>query len=311
MYPQIYMHYFMSYSMTYVITHYQDTFITEQVRIGTTVTRDWSFYFQTPVDQLRQVYSRPDFDPETRHYCLKDNTVVGFCTSKIEKEDTERASLEFPLVLPEHRTGESLLFERAVEVLSQKGVKTIYTRVSDKWGRTVQMAEKWGYTAAHPLSILYSMDTESNSFPQIQKEDTVTPYDHERDFQELVTIFATHFNMTPEEARANFEALEKAGDTVIAHLVIRNNETIRARVLALRDEEDSTQARAGAVYVTESYLLNPLMISMIKICKEKGIRTVVVPLLGDQLAQKERLIPFYESLGFTHACTIDIYEKLI
>jgi hypothetical protein len=297
--------------MTYVITHYQDEFIADQARIGKMITRDWTFYYQTPTTQLKQIYSHPDFDPETRHYCFKDNILVGFCTSKVEKEDPEGASLEFPLVLPDHTACESLLFERAVQVLSQKGVHKVRTRVSEKWGRTVHLAETWGYTFAELVSMLYTMDVKSASMPEIPASEEVTPYDHEKDFDQLVTIFVNHFNMTPEEARTNFNSLEKAGDQVMAHLVIRKTNTIQGRVLLLRDEEDSTQARMGVVYVTEEHLRKILIQHLIVICKEKGIETLTIPLFGDQLSQKDLLIPLYESLGFTHTCTISSYEKHI
>jgi predicted GNAT family N-acyltransferase len=295
--------------MTYSINQYQDGFIDAQARVGREVTKTWTFFFQTPAEQLKHIYSQPDFDAETRHYCFKGNELVGFLTSKVEKDDTWKASLEFPLVLPGHENCESLLFERALDVLRKKGVRTVNTRVSGHWGRTVEMAEKWGYTFAKVVSMVYSMEVNTASIGDLPGLGEVAPYEHEKDFDQMVDIFVKNFKMTPEEARTNFESLEKSEDRVIAHLVIRKDGKIVARALALRSEDDPAHAHTGTCYVTEEDQRKRLLVKIINICKEAGVRTLVTPLFGDQLSQKDRLIPFYKSLGFAHACTVSSYEK--
>ncbi|MBU7033183.1 MAG: GNAT family N-acetyltransferase [Theionarchaea archaeon] len=297
--------------MTYSITHYQDGFIDDQERVGKEVTRTWTFFFQTPAEQLYQLYSQPDFDRETRHYCFKDNELVGFLTSKVGKDDTSKASLEFPLVLPGHEPCESLLFERALEVLRRKGVRIVSTRVSDQWGKTLEMAEKWGYSFSEVVSVVYGMDVDTASIEDLPDSEDIVPYDHEKDFDQMVDIFVNNFNMTLEEARANFESLEKSGDQVIAHLVIREDGKIVARALVLRSEDDPAQARTGAFYVTEENQRKQLLLKLIKICKEAGISMLATSLFGDQISQKDRFVPLYESLGFTHRCTVSSYVKHI
>ncbi len=294
--------------MTYTITSYRKGFSDAQERVGTTVTKDWTFFAQTPADQLEQAYSQPDFDPETRHYCFKDDELVGFLTSSVEEGG--KASLEFPLVLPSHKEAESLLFEKAVDVLRQKGVKTVRTRVSEGWGNTVDMATKWGYTFAEELAVVYRITVDTITIKEVPGLEKITDYEHEKDFEQMVDIFVTTYNMTPEHARTNFEMIENAGDKVVAHLVMRKEGKIIGRALVLR-HNDPLQAYTGTIYVTEENQRALLLTKILQICKEKKIKTLDAPIAGELLPQKDEYIALYESFGFTRSGILSYYEKEI
>ena len=79
-------------------------------------------------------------------------------------------------------------------------------------------------------------------------------------------MFVAHFNMTPEHARTNFETIEKAGDKVVAHLVIRKNGKVIGRGMAFRGD-DPTEAFTGTLYVTEEKQRELLLTKIITICK--------------------------------------------
>ena len=71
----------------YIIKSYKEGFEEEQEEVGVKVAQDWINAHQTPADRLKEVYSQPEFDPETRHYCFKGDKMVGFLTSKVLKEE--------------------------------------------------------------------------------------------------------------------------------------------------------------------------------------------------------------------------------
>ena len=294
--------------MTYTIKSYQEEFLDAQERVGREATKNWTSFAQTPADQLKLAYSQPGFDPETRHYCFENGELVGFLTSKAEEDG--KASLEFPIVLPDHEDAESLLFEKAVDTLRKKGVKVIRTRVSKGWGKTEEMAEKWGYTFAEELAVTYSVPVDTARTKDIPGLEDVVSYEHEKDFEQMVDIFVAHFDMTPEHARANFETIENAGDKVVAHLVIRKDGKVIGRGMAFRGD-DPTEAFTGTLYVTEEKQRELLLTKIVTICKEKGIKTLDAPLYGDLLKQKDQLIKLFESLGFTQTGTTSYYEKKI
>ena len=292
----------------YTIKSYQEEFLNEQARIGGEVTKNWKSFAQTPADQLTQAYAQPDFDAETRLYCFKDGELVGFLTSKVLEKG--KASLEFPLVLQSHKEAEQLLFDEILKVLRKKGVKTVETRVSEGWGNTVEMAQKWGYTFAGEMAIIYTIDVDTQDIKKMPGQEEITTYDHDKDFEQMVDIFVKNFNMTPEHARINFENIENAGDKVAAHLVIRKEGKIIGRALALR-HDDPTKAYLGVIYVTKENQRKLLLTKILAICKEKGITKLDAVINRDLFHLKDQLITLYESLGFTRMGTISFYEKEI
>lgn len=300
-------------NMTYRIKQYQEAFLEAQERVGKEVTKNWAVFGQTPADQLKKAYSQPGFDPETRHYCFKVGELIGFLTSEVleEVDGVRKANLEFPLVLPGHEEVESLLYEKAIKVLKKKGVTAVRSRVSDSWGKTVEMAERYGYAFLEERAVDYSTDVDAVEIKDMPEHESMIDYDHQRDCEQMIEIFIREYDQTPEQARTNFEAIDKASDQVVCHLVIRKGEVIVGRALALRNEEDPNQAYTGNIYVTDKDQRLPFMMQILKICKEKGIKTLHVPLYGKQLSQKDQFSNIFESLGFSQTTTISYYEKEI
>lgn len=296
--------------MTYSIKSYQESFLNDQERVGKEVTKDWKGFAQTPADQLKQIYSQPGFDPETRLYCFKDNTLIGFLPSKVEGDNREEASLEFPLVLPEHKEAESLLFERAIEVLRSKGVRAVKARGCEGWGRTLEMARRWAFTRDAELAIIFSMNVGAQKGEDISGAEDITTYSHQRDLEQMIDIFIREFNMTPEQARTNFETIAKSGEQVITHLVIRKEGKIIGRALALRDTAPG-HAYMGALYVTEERQRKLFLAEILKKCRENGITRLNATIYGDALRDKEQLTRVYESLGFARVDTLYSYVKKI
>ncbi len=297
--------------MTYEIRSYREEFLQEQERIGREVTKDWSAFGQTPAEQLKNVYSQPDFDPETRLYCFKDGKMVGFLTSKVEKaEGVLKASLEFPMVLPGHEEAESLLFEKALEVLRKKGVRVVRTRAGEAWGKTMEKVRLYGYTFSEPLTVEYSVDVKKATIEDVPGLQDITDYDHGRDLEQMVAIFIKELSFTPEQARENFETINKS-DQVLAHMVIRKKGEITGRALVLRHETHPQWAYTGAFYVTDENQRSLFLTKILKICKEKGIERLSTSIYGNLLSMKDNLQQLYESFGFKKTASISFYEKKI
>ncbi len=299
--------------MTYVLKNYQKEFVEAQERVGKEATKDWKSFAQTPAEQLRQIYSQEDFDPETRHYCFKDGELVGFLSSTVLKESgggIKRANLEFPIVLPGHEEAGDLLFEKAIKVLKAKGVSVVRTRVSELWGETMKLAARWGYTFAEELITLYSIELDAATIREIPGLEEVTDYDHGRDLEQMVDIFVRDYGMTPEQAHTNFVTIEKS-DQVIAHLVIRKEGKITGRTLALPYDKEPTRAYTTTIYAAEERQRKMLLTKTLKKCKEKGIKKLDASIGGNMLKSKDQFVELYKSFGFNYRAAISMYEKKI
>ena len=77
----------------YIIKTYKEGFEEEQEKVGAKVAQDWINAHQTPADRLKEVYSQPEFDPETRHYCFKGDKMVGFLAEAHGRSSRNESSL--------------------------------------------------------------------------------------------------------------------------------------------------------------------------------------------------------------------------
>ena len=85
----------------YVIKSFQPEFIEQQVAVGQIVVKDWKYIDQTPAEQLQVTYSQPEFDPETRLYCFKEDKLVGFLTGKTMKDGEEEVVWQHFVLIPQ------------------------------------------------------------------------------------------------------------------------------------------------------------------------------------------------------------------
>ena len=65
----------------YTIKGYQKGFEKAQARIGIDVARNWIWPYAYSYDDLLVIHSRPDFNPDTRHYCFEHDKMVGYVFS--------------------------------------------------------------------------------------------------------------------------------------------------------------------------------------------------------------------------------------
>ncbi len=288
----------------YVIKTYQEKFIEDQVRIGTEVSKNWLLFGQTPVDRLKEAYSQPDFDPETRLYCFKGEEMVGFLTSRVipEKEEGKTiATLSPPLVLEGHEEAFGLLLSEGVKILQIKGAEIIRFFANDSWGESAKVPEKHGFEFKRDTAYLVSQKLDNISTTEV-KEDVLL-YDKERDLDELVAIFVKELGMTEEQAIQNFEVIDTA-ENILGHFVIRKDNKITARTYAQIDPELNV-AYVGYIYATEDKFREELVSKIVNECKEKEVFELKSFLFGGMMEK----LKDYEGMGFKQESKSSMFEK--
>ncbi|MFX0094084.1 MAG: hypothetical protein ACFFBD_20265, partial [Candidatus Hodarchaeota archaeon] len=135
--------------MSYTIKSYEPGFEEEQAKIGLEVAKNWVWPFYYSLQDLKNLYSQPNFDPETVLYCFQDNKMVGYALARIGKQegvigpgvDREEgigASLDYPRVLPGHDEVADLLMQKVITTLKAKAVKFIQMRVTTMRENSIQ-----------------------------------------------------------------------------------------------------------------------------------------------------------------------------
>ncbi len=216
--------------MSVNIRHYQEGFEEDQAKIGKEFTKNWQLFQQSSAEGLKQVYSAEGFDPETRLYAFKDDEIVGFLPSRITDEGergVKRGHMDFPFVKKGYDNAAQELLNRVFSVLKEKGVSVVEIRVGKHWGNTEKLAAEHGFEFARDAWVTSSGDVDDIDVSKLAEPNHIVNYDHERDSNDVSSMFKKIFGMTDAQIENNFKAIETAGDQVVARCVYR--ETLSAR----------------------------------------------------------------------------------
>ena len=294
----------------YTLKSYEKGFEEEQAKVGYEVASTWSFAHQTPPTVLREVYSRPDFDPETRHYCFKDGKMVGFLTSKViePKEDgRKRASLVFPSILPDYEEVTELLLEKAFDVLKKKDIEVVETYVSALSGNNYDLAHKWDYKYIEDLdNIVYVLNgTEIKANLETVE---VRDFDKENDLEKWLALVKEYDELPDERLEKLPEELEQESKNIVAHLVIEKDEEIVGTTLIYRNEIKPTTANLAFTYVSETEYLKNLAVKVKEIGKEQNIESFFIWLYRGRLKLREH----FDELNFKYGQpSASLFEKYL
>ncbi|MFX1254964.1 MAG: hypothetical protein ACFFCZ_25370 [Promethearchaeota archaeon] len=307
--------------MKYEIKSYQEEFLDDQVRIGTVMLSKWRLAGQTPKDGLKKRYSQPDFDPKTRLYAFYQGEMVGFVTSMIiEEKGVKKARMEIPIVIDGHEEARKLLFEKAIEVLKNKGATILRTRAGEYWGNTVQLAKEYGftYTAYHLRGSQKRFD-EIDSSKLLDPVD-VKPYDPKIDADKLLQLVMKQFNVPEENARLVVKRYEdwNIGEVknlfgvpqkLVFHLIIGVEEII-GRALGFQSElYDKNTVELTSLYVKDNNetIRGQLLAAGILESKKMDFEELLVHISEFSRERDD----YYTPYGFKFSTKIGYYEKEI
>ncbi|NPD89771.1 MAG: hypothetical protein HGN29_13750 [Asgard group archaeon] len=288
----------------YVIKNYHPDYIELQAEVGKEIVKDWKHLTQTPVEQLKQLYSQSEFDPSTRLYSFKGDLLVGFLTAKTMKlEEEEIGFLRFPFVLEEHKQAEDLLMEKLMEVFKTKGIKRIQGVAGNIWGDSLEIAKRWDFKEVVDRAIAYTLDIDS--YELIEDEINVVFFDFEKDIEQIVKIYSQVYNSSPERTKEFYENLTNS-DQLLFLPVIKEEGKIVAISKVFKDTAPELIIQ-GHSFVKDSKYYRSLQNKIIEECKTEGIKTI-------QMFFREPLFQYiseYEKIGFKFESKTILLEKNI
>jgi hypothetical protein len=275
----------------YIIKTYKEGFEEEQEKVGVAVAQDWINAHQTPADRLKEVYSQPDFDPETRHYCFKGDKMVGFLTSKVLKEEEgeyKKANLVFPSVLPGHEEAIGLLYDAAMKTLKEKGVKKVETYASALCGNQVELANKFDFNYVEDVeNIVYTLKV-SNIDDSLDTSQ-VREFDMEKDWDKWLEIIRELDNLDEDRVKQLKSELVSEADSIVAHLILEEEDEIVGTFLIFRNPIKKTTANLALPYMTDVKYLKILTAKAAKLAAKNGINQYLIWLFGDRIPLKKHV----------------------
>ncbi len=287
--------------MEYEFKLYSESYLDKQFEIGNQIISTWLGGQQTPVDRLRDIYSRSDFDPETKFYALYNNEVVGFIPAK--QIDEANANLEFPLLLAEHGAAEEPLMEFALDTLRKKGVSKVVTRASPRWGKTMDLADKYDYSLKELMWKNARLAVGDYTF----QDAVVEVSDVEKsDYDAIKDILVSFRKNSPAEAEKQVSLLDRISERVTSWKIVKENGKIVGHDHLVQDIRDSKKSRMNAIYATSDEIRNGIMNAHVKAAVNNGIEYIDNFFFGPS----EKLAIPYLQYGF-EISDLYAYEKTL
>ncbi len=275
----------------YVLKTYDKGYEDIQAKVGIKVANNWINAHQTPVDRLKDVYSQPGFDPETRHYCFKGDKMVGFLTSKVleEKEgEPKKASLVFPSVLPDHEEATDLLIKKALTTLKDKGVEEVETYASALCGNQVELANKHGFTYVKDTeNIVFTLKVEN--IDENVSKGNLRKFDKEKDLEAWLKLVEKYDAYDEDQLeRIKKEIVEDLdSEFSLAHFVIEEEGEIVGTSLVYRNPIKPNSANLAHTYFEDLKYLEQLVAKAAKVAKKENIDYFLIWLFGNRLPFKK------------------------
>jgi hypothetical protein len=244
----------------YMVRDYQQGFERDQARIGRAVARNWIWPYAYDLEGLLKLHARPDFDPDTRHYCFRGDEMVGYSFSVVAPPDESgpiTANLDFPRMLPGHEGAAELLVEQALEVLRNRGVSRVQGRVTTMVPADIRLAEKMGFAISDwGYKVYYSYEM---AWGRLETAgDPAQVVDPGQDLDECAAMAARWYGRPVEWCRSHLEEWHTAGE-VITHLAVREQGRIVAACMAAPNDVRPSTAALFYIYTPDERRLKPML----------------------------------------------------
>ena len=291
----------------YTIVDYQKGFEEDQARIGIDVARKWIWPYAYSQQDLVNLHTRSDFDPDTRHYCFVGDEMVGYMFSIITAtaDNKEKcATLDFPRMIPGHEAAAELLINKAFETLRRKGVTRVTGRVTTMCPGDVRLAEKTGfsiYSWGYKVYYTYEMGWGKLNVT----ENTAMEINPDKDLDAISEIASIWYKRPPKWCHTHMTAWHKAG--VITHVGMRKQGKWIAGCLVASNDVRSSTAAIYYIFTPDEDNLTPMLVKVVNMCVDYGAHNVIADLINEHRQYE----PIYQSLGFNKVAEWALCEKVL
>ena len=278
----------------YAVKDYQKGYENGQVRIGREVAQNWVWPFAYNLEDLLEVHSQPDFDPQTRHYCFLGDEMVGYVFSIIKPQEEggiATAMLDFPRMMPGHEQAAELLVEKAFATLKERGVSLVTGHVTTMYPVHIQLAEKTGFEVSDwGFKVYYSYEMGWGELDIVSG--AAEEIDPGKDLDACAEIASHWYKRPPEWCRALLAEWHEEG--IITHVCVRDQGEMIAACMAAPNTVRPSTAANYYIYAPDEGSLKPMLAKVVARCIEFGTHNLIADLIFDHRPFE----PVYQELGF-------------
>ena len=260
------------------LRNYKEEYIKDQVRLGFEATRDWVSTGQLPASVIKRIYnSNEDFTPETRHYAFKDDEMVGYVISAVDREidGIKEASMQFPKMPSKDKEIEKILMEKTLTVLKEKGANILWTRVEINSKTKDQMesfVEEYGFEFEYNNDYRRALiDLDKFDVENFESDLPIEEYDHKNNPKELEE-FLKEINVHDPFVKHFFRTIDNERGTI--HLVIRKDGKIIAHgtaIIAMKEYDLCIISHVKVKSDSMNKEFDDIFKSLLKIIKKQNV----------------------------------------
>ncbi|MFX1253357.1 MAG: hypothetical protein ACFFCZ_17240 [Promethearchaeota archaeon] len=159
---------------------YDELRLDDHIKLVLEVIEDWDWKPWYPnQEELKRIYSREGFTPDTRHYVYDDEKLVGFLSSGVDGEvdGVLFGSFHIPFIKKGYEHIEDELFSKTINTLKERGVEAIRTTTMPGWGPMPKMLEKLGFGEQKFLAMRTIFETDAIDVSTFQKPEYIQVVD--------------------------------------------------------------------------------------------------------------------------------------
>ncbi|NPD89011.1 MAG: hypothetical protein HGN29_09805 [Asgard group archaeon] len=294
----------------YEIRKYDESYIEDQVRIGTLLAERTFTYGQSSVEQIKQVYAREDFDPETRLYCFKGDELVGFIGARVREDEEEKikiAQSRLAICLPGHENAFDLLYENLVEVLKKKDVQRIETGQTVAEGFYYDLTKKKGFELVRDGVFIYQF--EFSNLKDFETDAEVGDFDKETDAEQVVNRLCELYPQIQKENVQNAVNNYAENENVVANRSLRKDGKVVGYGCVAKGQHPEV-VNIRLLCSDNSEYKKHITADLVKKCKEKGFDKVSVFLNPENPADVQEAKDV-EAIGFKKIGSFETFSKEI
>jgi hypothetical protein len=271
------------------------------------VAKKWLWPYAYDKEDLLKIHAQPDFDPDTRIYCFLDDNMVGYMYALIKpvgEDGITSAYLDLPRMLPDHEHAASLLIEKMIKILQQKGISRLFGHVTTMAPSDIQLAKDFGFEIKDwGFKVYYSYEMAQGYlyFPAEQAKEIDPVHDLEK-----CAEIATRWYGRDKNWCMNL-LIEWHARGIITHQGVWRDGSLVAASMTAPNVLRSSTAAIYYIYTPDDEKLKPMLINVVNRCIEHGTINVIADLIGDHLKYE----PIYRQLGFRRVADWARWEKVL
>jgi hypothetical protein len=278
----------------YVVTEYQPGVEAAQARIGHEVARNWIWPYAYDEEDLLEIHTRPDFDPDTRHYGFLGDGMVGYMFSNISPSKdgkTLEAWIDFPRVLPGHEQIAERLVGRALRMLKAKGVARVEGRVTTMCPGDIALAEKMGFAIRDwGYKVYYSYEMSQGKLDQL--DGSAREINLQKDLDNCAHLATRWYQQPPDWCRARLIMHHQL--EIITHAGIWDGSDLIASCLTAPNLIRPSTAANFYIYTPDEHALKLLLVNAVNKCVDHGVNNLIADLIDNH----HWFETVYQELGF-------------